>query len=61
MKEWIEKFGAPDARMRSAAKKKVRDFGAQVIPLLKTYLESEDPEIRITVKTLIKQLEGSAE
>jgi dipeptidyl aminopeptidase/acylaminoacyl peptidase len=61
MKEWIEKFGAPDARIRATAQKKVRDFGSRVIQLLKTYQESEDPEIRITVKTLIKQLEGPAE
>jgi tetratricopeptide (TPR) repeat protein len=61
LKKRIKELGADDSRIRAAAHKELRAFGVRATPLLMTYVNSEDPEVRLSVNTLVQQIRDAAE
>ncbi|MFC1498288.1 tetratricopeptide repeat protein [Verrucomicrobiota bacterium] len=55
--ELILRLGGQDASVRGDAKKRLEGFGSRSLAMLKQHVENKDPEIRITVRELIKQME----
>jgi len=57
--ELIKQLGTGDSGARAAVRAKLTAFGARALPLLETYRESEDPEVSVSVKELIRQIQES--
>lgn len=53
----IFQLGDPDAAVREAASKKLRDMGKAALPALEQMADADDPEIRGRVQELVKQLQ----
>jgi|GEM_PF-1052909 len=61
LSELIKDLEADEFRIRAAAQKKLKAFGVRALPLLRTHVNSRDPEVKVTVNALIQQMEENAE
>jgi hypothetical protein len=50
----IKKLGDKDAKVRVAAKKRLEEIGVPAIPFLREQEDNADPEIRSTVRELLR-------
>ena len=57
----IRELEADEFRIRATAQKKLKEFGVRALPLLRIHAKSEDPEVKVTIKSLIQQMEENAE
>jgi tetratricopeptide (TPR) repeat protein len=53
----IGQLGAKEPQVRAGVRKRIAEFGAAARPLLKQHENADDPEVRITINELIRQLE----
>jgi hypothetical protein len=50
----IPKLGDKDSKVRAAARKRLQEIGAPATPFLQEQKRNADPEIRATIRELLK-------